>query len=160
MNRKYNIDYFKEKINKIREIRKDISITTDVIVGFPNETDEDFNETVKNIKEINFSKIHVFPYSRRKNTKADLMDNQIDDVVKKKRVKVLLDLSKELEIDYFSKFIGKKVIFIPEVIKDNYLIGHTGNYLLVKSKGNKEDLNKEIEVEIKDVNYPYVIGKL
>ena len=158
MNRKYDIKYFKDKINKIRSIRNDISITTDVIVGFPNETDEDFNETVKNIKEINFSKIHVFPYSRRKNTKADLMDNQVKDEIKKQRVKVLLNLSKELEINYFNKFINKEVVFIPEVIKDNYLIGHTGNYLLVKALGNNNDLNKEIKVKIENVEYPYVIG--
>ena len=159
MNRKYDIEYFKEKINKIRSIRPDISITTDVIVGFPNELEEDFNETVKNIKEINFSKIHVFPYSRRKNTKADLMENQIDEVTKKQRVKVLLELSKELEINYFSKFIDKEVIFIPEVIKDGYLIGHTGNYLLVKKQGTEKELNKEIKTIIEKVMYPYVIGK-
>ncbi len=159
MNRKYDVNYFKEKINKIRSIRPDISITTDVIVGFPNETEEDFNETVKNIKEINFSKIHVFPYSRRKNTKADLMDNQVSDVIKKERVKILLNLSKELENNYFNKFVNKTVTFIPEVIKDGYLIGHTGNYLLVKSKGESKDLNKEINVVIKSVQYPYVIGE-
>ena len=159
MNRKYDIKYFKEKINKIRSIRPDISITTDVIVGFPNETEEDFNITLNNIKEINFSKIHVFPYSRRKNTKADLMENQVDEVTKKQRVRVLLDLSKKLEINYFSKFINKEVIFIPEVIKDGYLIGHTGNYLLVKKEGTKEELNKETKAIIEKVIYPYVIGK-
>ena len=158
MNRKYDIKYFKDKINKIRSIRNDISITTDVIVGFPNETEEDFKETLKNIKEINFSKIHVFPYSRRKNTKADLMENQVDEVTKKQRVKELIELSKELEINYFKKFINKEVIFIPEVIKDGYIQGHTGNYLLVKTLGNSEDLNKETKALIKEVNYPYVIG--
>ena len=158
MNRKYDIEYFKEKINKIRSIRPDISITTDVIVGFPNENEEDFNETVKNIKSIKFSKIHVFPYSRRKNTKADLMENQVDEVTKKKRVKVLLDLSKELEINYFNKFVGTEVIFIPEVIKEGYIQGHTGNYLMIKSLGNINDLNKEIKVKLKKVEYPYIIG--
>ena len=159
MNRKYDKEYFINKIEKIRSIRKDISITTDVIVGFPNESDENFNETIETIKKIRFSKIHVFPYSRRKNTKADLMDNQIDELTKKKRVRILLDLSKELEIEYFNKFIGKEVIFIPEVIKDGYLIGHTGNYLLVKKEGKKRYLNKKVKTVIEKVIYPYVIGK-
>lgn len=158
MNRKYDISYFKEKISKIRSIRPDISITTDLIVGFPNETEQDFNETLKNIEDINFSKIHVFPYSRRKGTKADLMDNQIDEFIKKQRVKKVMDLSKKLEIEYFSKFIGKEVIFIKEVIKDDYIIGHTGNYLIVKTK-NDNNFNNEIKVKIEKVEYPYVIGR-
>ncbi len=158
MNRKYDIDYFKNKINEIRKIRPLISITTDVIVGFPNETENDFKETINNIKDIAFSKIHVFPYSKRDNTKASLMSNQISENIKKERVKILLDLSKELENNYFNKFINKKTIFIPEVYKNDYIIGHTANYLLVKTKGNKEDLNKDIEVTIKEIEYPYVIG--
>lgn len=159
MNRKYDVDYFYNKIEKIRKIRPDISITTDVIVGFPNELEEDFNITVNNLKKINFSKLHVFPYSRRKGTKADLMNNQIDEQTKKERVKILMDLSKELEIDYFNKFIGREVTFIPEVIKDGYLIGHTGNYLLVKMKGCQNLLNQDVNVRIEKIEYPYVIGR-
>ena len=156
MNRKYDINYFINKINDLRRIRPDISITTDVIVGFPGETDELFLDTVNNIKKIGFAKLHVFPYSRRSGTVADLMDNQVDDCVKKKRVRILLDLSKELEISYMKNFIGKKVSFIPEVIKDGYLIGHTGNYLLVKCKG--DDLSHTSrEVLITDVCYPYCV---
>ena len=85
MNRKYDMDYFFSKIDMLRSIRPNISITTDVIVGFPGETDELFLETVHNIKKIGFSKLHVFPYSRRSGTVADTMDNQIDDCVKKKK---------------------------------------------------------------------------
>ena len=83
MNRKYDTKYFLDKINVIRSIRPDISITTDVIVGFPGETKEEFNETCEFSKKIGFSKIHVFPYSRRSGTKADTMPNQIDEQVKK-----------------------------------------------------------------------------
>lgn len=155
MNRKYNIAYFKDKIKKIREIRPNISITTDVIVGFPNETEEDFMITYNNIKEINFSKLHVFPYSVRKGTKAELMDNQISEEVKKIRVKKLLDLSKELEVNYLNKFIDKELIFIPEVYKNGFLIGHTGNYLLVKCEGDKKLLNTDVLVKINKTNYPY-----
>lgn len=159
MNRKYNIDYFINKIEKIRTIRPDISITTDVIVGFPGETDEEFNNTIENIKKINFSKIHVFPFSKRDGTKASLMDNQIEPTLKKERVKKLINISKELEMNYMNKFINKDIIMLPEVYKDGYLIGHTGNYLLVKVKGTKEELNQDKKVKIVEVNYPYVIGK-
>ena len=158
MNRKYDMKYFFNKIAALRAIRPNISITTDVIVGFPGETDEMFLETVENIKKIKFTKLHVFPYSRRSGTKADLMDNQIDECIKKKRARVLLDLSRELEIEYMNKFKGKTVSFIPEVLKDGYLIGHTGNYLLVKCKGN--DLcHDSIDVKIKGIDYPYCIGE-
>lgn len=160
MNRKYDIDYFKTKIAAIRRLRPNISITTDVIVGFPNETDDDFEITCQNIKEINFSKIHVFPYSVRKGTKAELMPNQISETKKKERVKILLDLSKNLEIAYMEKFIGKNLVFIPEVYNNSYLIGHTGNYLLIKAIGDKERLNCDVLVNITKIDYPYCIANI
>lgn len=160
MNRKYLKEEFISRIDKIRSVRPNISITTDLIVGFPNETDELFNETIDTIKKIRFSKIHVFPFSRRKNTKADLMDNQIDEVVKKERVKKIIELSKELELEYFNKYVNKEVIFIPEVYKDGYLEGHTGNYLLVRAKGCESLLNRDVKCLIKEVSYPYCIGEI
>ena len=159
MNRKYDKEYFINKIETIRNIRTNMSITTDVIVGFPNETEEDFEETIKTIEKINFSKLHVFPYSKRKGTKAAVMENQVPENIKKERVKKLLGISKKLEIDYFSKFINKEVTFIPETYKDGYIYGHTGNYLLVKKLGSETDLNNEQKALIIDVNYPYVISK-
>ena len=158
MNRKYDKEYFINKIKKLRKIRPNISITTDVIVGFPGETKEEFEETIETIKKIEFTKLHVFPYSKREGTKAAIMDGQVDENIKKKRVKILLQLSKELEYNYMEKFIGKKVIFIPEIAKDDYIIGHTGNFLNVKYNGNKNDLNKDIEVKINNIEYPYCIG--
>lgn len=160
MNRKYDIQYFKNKINQIRKIRPNISITTDLIVGFPGETEQNFNETINNIKEIAFSKIHVFPYSRRKGTPADQLSNQIDEKTKKERVKIIMELSKKLEIKYMEKFINEVVTFIPEMKKDNYLIGHTGNYLLVKVNSNDELKHENKNVKISKVEYPYVIGIL
>lgn len=158
MNRKYDKEYFINKIKKLRKIRPNISITTDVIVGFPGETKEEFEETIETIKKIEFTKLHVFPYSKREGTKAAIMDGQVDENIKKKRVKILLQLSKELEYNYMEKFIGKKVIFIPEIAKEEYIIGHTGNFLNVKYRGNKNDLNKDIEVKINNIEYPYCIG--
>ncbi|MBP3461001.1 MAG: tRNA (N(6)-L-threonylcarbamoyladenosine(37)-C(2))-methylthiotransferase MtaB [Bacilli bacterium] len=158
MNRKYDKQYFIEKIEKIRNIRPNISITTDVIVGFPNETEEEFNETVETIKKIEFTKLHVFPYSRRKGTKADEMPNQIDEKTKKQRVKILMDLSKELEIKYMNKFIDKEVIFIPEIRKGNYLIGHTGNYLQISLKTIDNLIGNDVKVKIEKIEYPYLVG--
>lgn len=158
MNRKYNKKYFIDKIKKIRKIRPLISITTDVIVGFPGETEEEFNETIETIKKVEFTKLHVFPYSRRKGTKADEMENQIDERVKKDRVKILMNLSKELEEKYMNKFLNKEVIFIPEVRKGDFLIGHTGNYLQVKFKTNEDLLGTDVKVKIDSIEYPYVIG--
>jgi len=159
MNRKYDKAYFIDKINKIRSIRPDISITTDIIVGFPGETDELFKETIDTVNKIRFSKIHVFPFSLRKGTKAEQLPNHIDDKLKKNRVKELIMLSKELEIEYSNKFVGKKIEYLPEIYKEGYVMGHTGNYLSVKSEGTIEDINNIKEVIIKKVEYPYVIGE-
>ena len=132
MNRKYDKKYFKEEIEKIRKVRPDISITTDVIVGFPGETEDDFNECVDFIKEINFSKLHVFPYSKRDGTVAAKMKDQIDGKVKKERVNTLLDLSKTLEENYNNSFIGKKESCLIEKVDCKYSYGHCSNYVYLK----------------------------
>ena len=160
MNRKYDMKYYKNKIEQIRQIRPNISITTDLIVGFPGEAEDNFKETLINLKEIAFTKIHVFPYSRRKGTVADNLPNQIDENIKKERVKKVLELSKELEIKYMEKFINQEITFIPEVKKENYLIGHTGNYLLVKLASSEQLNHDEKYVKISKVEYPYVVGIL
>ncbi len=159
MNRKYDKEYFINKIKEIRNIRPDISITTDIIVGFNGESDKLFNETLDTVEKIKFSKIHVFPFSLRNGTKACELPNKVDDVTKKERVKKLIDISKKLEIEYFNKFVGKEIEFLPEMYKDGYIIGHTGNYLLVKKKGNIEELNTFIKTKIVRVEYPYSIGE-
>lgn len=160
MNRKYDVEYFINKINAIRKIRPDISITTDLIVGFPGETEEDFIETIETIKKVEFSKIHVFPFSVRKGTVAEKMDNQIPENIKKERVKKIIELSKELEIKYMKKFIGKEVLFIPETKREDYIIGHTGNYLLIKSKSSIELNHEAIKCKLDSVNYPYIIATI
>ena len=148
MNRKYDKKYFKEEIEKIRKVRPDISITTDVIVGFPGETEDDFNECVDFIKEINFSKIHVFPYSKRDGTVAAKMKDQIDGKVKKERVKTLLDLSKTLEENYNNSFIGKKESCLIEKVDDKYSYGHCSNYIYLKiPKKYKENEIVDVIIE-------------
>jgi threonylcarbamoyladenosine tRNA methylthiotransferase MtaB len=158
MNRKYDKTFFLKKLEELRTIRKDISITTDVIVGFPYETEELFEETIDTIKKAKFTKIHVFPYSKREGTLAASMDHQIDEKVKKERVKILLTLSEELEKGYMEKFLHKELEVLPEIEKDGYLIGHTGNYLQVKYKGDKEDINTIIKVKAESLSYPYIEG--
>lgn len=160
MNRKYNKEYFIDKINNLRKIRPNISITTDVIVGFPGETEEEFLETINTINEIEFSKLHVFPYSKRDGTKASLMENQVDEKTKKDRTRILLELSKKLELKYMNKFIGKRVLVIPEMKKKEFLVGHTGNYLNVKFIGQNKKLGETTEVIISKIEYPYCIGKI
>lgn len=159
MNRKYDKQFFIDKINHIRQIRPDISITTDIIVGFPGETEELFEETLDTVDTIKFAKIHVFPFSLRKGTKAEELPNHLDEKTKKDRVKRLISKSKELEIAYMEKFLDKKVNFIPEVYRDGYLIGHTGNYLLVKYAGSNDLLHQDVNVTLKEIDYPYVIAK-
>lgn len=156
MNRKYLTKDYEEIIKKIRDIRPDISITTDLIVGFPNETDELFEETKEFIKKIKFSKIHVFPYSARKGTKASVMPNQVSSIDKKKRVIEIIKLSEELEKDYMKKFIDKELEVLIETNHDNYSIGHTGNYLQVKINKNVKP-NTFIKVVPKKMEYPYLI---
>ena len=160
MNRKYDVAYFIAKINKLRMVRPEMSITTDVIVGFPSETDDLFNETITTINKIKFSKLHIFPYSLREGTKASQMDNQVSALIKKERVKTLLSLSKELEVEYMHKFIGRELEFIPETYQNGYLFGHTGNYLSIKTKGKKELINKIVKVKVVDVVYPYCLSNI
>ncbi len=135
MNRKYDLAFFEHKLEEIRAIRPNISITTDIIVGFPGEDEEDFKETIENAKKFNFSKIHVFPYSERLGTKAMELDGHLDNAVKKARARELLLVSKELEKRYASKFLNQELEVLFEEVKDGLSIGHTSNYLKVKVKG-------------------------
>ena len=139
MNRKYTKEEYKKQIDNIRKVRPNISITTDVIVGFPNETEEDFEECLEFCKEINFAKIHTFPYSKRNGTKAARMSGHIDGITKKERTKRLLKLSEELEKKYYESNIGKKEKVLIEKEKNGYYYGHTSNYLYLKVKGNYKE---------------------
>ena len=158
MNRKYDTKYFEDKINRIRSIRPDISITTDVIVGFPGEDERLFKETYDFIKKIKFTKLHVFPYSSRHGTKAETMPNQVSEQTKKERVKELLALSKNLEREYLEKFVGKVVSVLIETSGD-ISVGHTGNYLMVKVRGEIPH-NEIVNVMIDKVNDNYLEGTL
>ena len=132
MNRKYTKEQFINKLQRIRKEIPDIALSTDVIVGFPGETDEEFNETVDTIKKCDFNMLHVFPFSAREGTGAYLMKDQVDPRVKKERARILLELSKELWDRYVEKFINKEIEVLIEKNDGDSSFGHTNNYIDVK----------------------------
>lgn len=136
MNRKYDKKYFIDRINYIRSIKPDVSITTDVIVGFPTESEEEHLESMDTIRKIGFTKVHTFPYSDRYGTPASEMSGKIDGNVKKRRVKEIIELSSELERKFYEKFYNRQLDVLFEEEKDDYFIGHTANFIKVKVKGN------------------------
>ena len=135
MNRPYTIEEYKKRIAYIRNRIPDISISTDLIVGFPNESEELFNETLENLKEIAFSFIHVFPYSRKTGTAADRMDGHIDPRIKKERVKKVSELEKDIMNSYKESFTGKKVKVLVEKTDDSYSYGYSRQYFYCKIEG-------------------------
>lgn len=149
MNRKYDLDYYFKKIDVIRNIRPEISITTDVIVGHPYETDELFQTTIETCKKIKFAKIHVFPYSKRDGTPSARMDNQVDEGIKKERSRKLIEVSNELEKEYNQSFIGKEKELLVEEYVEGYSIGHTSNFLRLK-------IDKELKI---NENYNIIISE-
>lgn len=154
MNRKYTTSDYLKKVHDIKAILPDLAFTTDVIVGFPQETEEEFMETYNFIKEVGFSQLHVFPYSPRRNTPAAKMKGQVQDSIKTERVHRLLDLSNTLHEAYACKFIGKEVeVIFEEISKDGMLIGHASNYLKVKAEANKNligEISKVVILSYKD----------
>lgn len=148
MNRKYTTAEYLEKINKIRSYLPNIAFTTDVIVGFPGETDEEFEETYNFIKQVNYSELHVFPYSPRKNTPAAKMKGQVNDQIKHERANRLLQLSKELNHEFALKQIGETLKVLFEKRDGEYLIGHAGDYLKVKVKTADNLIGEIVTIKI------------
>lgn len=160
MNRKYDKKYYLDKINKIREIRPDMAFTTDVIVGFPLESDRDFNETISFVKEVSFAGGHVFPYSRRNGTPAAKMTGQITKEEKHKRCKKLISVFDSLEESYYKKHIGCTLTIIAETYEDGFLTGHSDNYLKVRFNGSEDLLGKEIKVKINKYENKMLFGSM
>ena len=159
MNRKYTTSEFEEIVQRLRKYYNDVILTTDIIVGFPGETEEDFETTYNYLKKINFYKMHVFPYSPRKGTVAAKMPDQIQGDVKEKRSKKLIELSNENQKQYNQNLIGKDVeVLFEEKNKEGYYKGHTQNYILVEYKTDEELENKIVKVNIKKAEVEYVIG--
>lgn len=160
MNRRYTTAQFEEVVRKLRNIYDDVILTTDIIVGFPNETDEDFEQTYEFLKSIKFYKMHVFKYSQRKGTVAAKMKNQVSPEKKEERSKRLLKLSSDNEKDYLDEYIGKDVRVLFEEQDGEFVKGHTDNYIVVEAKGSEQDLNKILTVHVEQSEEEKLVGNL
>ena len=158
MNRRYNKEEFLSMVDNLRDI-PDISLTTDLIVGFPNEGEEEFNETIDTLKEIGFTKIHTFPYSKRKGTPAAIMDNQVFPEEKKKRVHRILDLSNKYEHNFYESKIGKIYDGVVEVHSNGTTIVHTSNFIPVIINDIVEE-GTIVDVKIEKVEDLKVYGRI
>lgn len=158
MNRRYTTEQFKEIVRLLRNAYSDVNLTTDIIVGFPGETDEEFNKTYQFLKEIKFYKMHVFKYSPRKGTKAAVMPNQINGDIKEERSKKLIELSDRNEIEYNKSYIGKNVEVLFEEEKDGMYKGHTQNYIMVYCQSKEKLDNKIIDVVCEKAEKEHIIA--
>lgn len=145
MNRRYTTEQFKEIVKRLRNTYSDVNLTTDIIVGFPGETEEEFEKTYRFLDEIKFYKMHIFKYSQRKGTKAAVMQNQIPGDIKELRSRRLIELSNKNEFEINQKYIGKKVEVLFEEEKEGVFKGHTANYILVYCNDEKENLSNKIQ---------------
>lgn len=164
MNRRYTAKEYEEAVYKIRENIKDASITTDVIVGFPGETDEEFNETYKFLERIKLTKTHIFKFSPRKGTKAENMPNQVDGTIKEKRSKALIELNNKNEGEFSESLVRREMDVLVEKElneKPGYFEGYTRNYVRVVFESEKSDIiGKIVECKIEEANGDYVSGKI
>lgn len=162
MNRKYSTEEFKNKVELIRKYMPDAGITTDIIVGFPGETDEEFIQTYNFVKEIAFSKVHVFKYSPRKGTPAAKYKDQIDGTIKNIRSKNLIELTDKLTLDFNQRFVNKTVEVLfedEENKKKNYSSGYTTNYIrIILTNENIE--GKILKVELKELKDDSILGNI
>lgn len=145
MNRRYTTEQFREIVKRLRNAYNDVNLTTDIIVGFPGETEEEFEKTYHFLDEIKFYKMHVFKYSQRKGTKAAVMPNQIPGDIKELRSRKLIELSNKNEFEINQKYIGQKVEVLFEEEKEGCYKGHTANYILIYCKDEKENLANKIQ---------------
>ncbi|MEC1261231.1 tRNA (N(6)-L-threonylcarbamoyladenosine(37)-C(2))-methylthiotransferase MtaB [Bacillus swezeyi] len=164
MRRKYTMEFFADRLTKLKKALPGLAVTSDVIVGFPGETEEEFMETYNFIKEHKFSELHVFPYSKRTGTPAARMDDQIDENLKNERVHKLIALSDQLAKEYASGYEGDVLEIIPEepfteTGEDNLFVGYTDNYMKVVFEGSEDMIGKLVKVKILKAGYPYNRGQ-
>ena len=160
MNRKYTIQEFEKGVQILRDAYPNSLLTADIIVGFPGETEEEFDITYKFLKTIGFYKIHTFKYSRRKGTVAEKLPNQISPEIQEERSKKIIELSNEMQREYNNNYIGKKVNVLFEEKEGKYYKGHTPNYMMIYSQSDKDEDNKIETVEIQKVENDMLIGKI
>lgn len=164
MRRKYTMEFFGERLERLKEVLPGLAVTSDVIVGFPGETEEEFMETYNFIKDNKFSELHVFPYSKRTGTPAARMEDQVDEEVKNERVHRLISLSDQLAKEYAAQFEGEVLEVIPEVEDEaaaaaGLSMGYADNYLKIVFSGTEELTGKIVKVKITKAGYPYNEGE-
>lgn len=161
MRRKYTMAHFSERLTKLHQALPDLAVTSDVIVGFPGESEDEFQETYDFIVNHHFSELHVFPYSPRIGTPAARMDNQIDEETKNVRVHKLISLSNQLAKEYASKFEDEVLEVIPEEMGEepHTLVGYADNYMKVRFEGDDSLIGQIVKIKIVKANYPINEGK-
>ena len=160
MNRKYTKEYIIELTNKLKENFSNVAITTDLIVGYINETDEEFLDTYLAVEKIGFTDIHVFKFSKREHTKAYNEDTTVTSEDSNSRSKKLIKLGNKLKNNYMNNMINKKYEILIEEYKDGYVFGYTSNYIKVKIKGDKKLWGKILEVEIIGIEKDLILATL
>lgn len=158
MNRRYTTEQFEKIVQKLRNTYQDVILTTDIIVGFPGETEEEFEKMYAFLKKIKFYKMHIFPYSMRNGTKAAEMENQVPSKIKEERSKKLIALSEENQAFYHAQYEGKQVQVLVEEKDGEFFKGHTANYLLVKLKSEEDVINKMVTATIEKVTASELIA--
>lgn len=159
MNRRYNSEEYRRAVELIRSQFPLAAITTDVIVGFPEETVEEFDQTYEFLKALSLYETHIFKYSPREGTKAAEMKDQVDPMIKNQRSDTLLELNIKNKLEFEKKHIGKTVGVLVETFENGYAIGHTQNYIKVGIKTSENIINQIVAVEITDVTEQFVIGE-
>jgi threonylcarbamoyladenosine tRNA methylthiotransferase MtaB len=164
MRRKYTMEFFGERLDRLKEALPGLAVTSDVIVGFPGETEEEFMETFNFIKDHKFSELHVFPYSKRTGTPAARMEEQVDEEIKNERVHRLITLSDQLAKEYASQYEDAILEVIPEDrfkngSEEGLLEGYSDNYMKVVFPGTEEMIGKIVKVKITKAGYPYNEGQ-
>ncbi|WP_148630182.1 tRNA (N(6)-L-threonylcarbamoyladenosine(37)-C(2))-methylthiotransferase MtaB [Bacillus sp. E214] len=164
MRRKYSTEFFAERLERLREVLPDLAVTSDVIVGFPGETEEEFMETYNFIKDHRFSELHVFPYSKRTGTPAARMEDQVDEDVKNDRVHRLISLSEQIAKEYASSYENEVLEVIPEELYEDgktkgLYQGYSDNYLKVVFPATEDMVGKIVKVKITKAGYPYNEGQ-
>ena len=152
MNRKYNAEQYAEACERLRNAFPNVAITTDIIVGFPGETEEDFKESLAFAERMKLDKIHTFPYSPKKGTPAAKMKNQISGDVKSQRSKEMIALSDKMNIDFLNNNIGKTVPVLFEDMENGFWQGHTTNYIKVLAKSDENLNNKIVDVKLDKIH--------
>ena len=160
MNRRYSARQYAGAVGLLREYFKDCAVTTDVIVGFPGETDEDFKQSCDFIDEIGFAKVHIFPYSKRSGTKAAQMENQILKSVKQQRERLLCEIERKNRMEFMSRFVNKTVYVLTERCENGVCSGFTENYIHVEFNGKADLCNTVAAVRVLRVTDGGLVGEV